>query len=131
MMRKILKYLVPIVVCSAVAVLILVGRGSFRANGQTLYKDLSDAFFVPGIIMLCFGLLVFATNGGVFDMLAFGVIKLVDLFKRDLTKVKYRTFYDYRQAQQGRRRPYVYLLIIGGAFLLVGIVFFVLYYYAV
>ena len=89
--------------------------------------DLCDAFFVPGVIMLCFGLLVFATNGGAFDMLAFSVIKLFDLFKRDLTKSKYRTFYDYREVQKEKNRQFVSFIIIGGGFLLVGIVFWLVY----
>ena len=91
-------------------------------------KDLSDAFFVPGIVMLCFGVLVFATNGGTFDMLAFGVIKMFDLFKKDLTKVKYRTFYDYRKAQNEKKRSFLHLIIIGAGFLIVGVVFLIVYY---
>lgn len=127
-MRRVLKYLIPILVCVCVVFLILVVRDSFVKSGQDLIKDLCDAFSVPGLIMICFGLLVFATNGGTFDMLAFGVIKLFDLFKRDLTKVKYRTFYDYRHAQQEKKRSFWYLIIIGAAFLLVGIVFLIIYY---
>lgn len=129
-MRKVLKYLVPVVVCSVVAVLILVGKDSFHASGQVLYKDLCDAFSVPGIIMVCFGLLLIATNGGTFDILAYGMIRFFGLFQKDVTKVKYRTFYEYRKAQQEKRRPFVYVLIIGGAFLLVGVAFMLVYNFA-
>lgn len=127
-MKKVLKYLIPILICALVTVLILVERGAFVKSGQDLMKDLSDAFFVPGIVMLCFGVLVFATNGGTFDMLAFGVIKMFDLFKKDLTKVKYRTFYDYRKAQNEKKRSFLHLIIIGAGFLIVGVVFLIVYY---
>ncbi len=127
-MKKVLKYLIPILICALVTVLILVGRDAFVKSGQDLMKDLSDAFFVPGIVMLCFGVLVFATNGGTFDMLAFGVIKMFDLFKKDLTKVKYRTFYDYRKAQNEKKRSFLHLIIIGAGFLIVGVVFLIVYY---
>lgn len=113
---------------AAIVVLILSLRGSFVKTGKGLVIDLCDAFFVPGMMMLCFGGLVFATNGGAFDMLAFGVRKLFDMFKRDLTKVKYRTFYDYRQAQKEKKHSYLYLLIVGLAFALVAAVFLIVYY---
>lgn len=129
-MRKVLKYLIPVLVCVAGVFAVLGIKGSFVKSGQPLIGDLCDAFFVPGVLMLCFGLLVFATNDGAFDMLAFGIIKLFDLFRRDLTKVKYRTFYDYRKAQEGRKRPYIYLMIIGGAFVLAAVAFLLAYHFA-
>lgn len=126
-MKKVLKYLIPFLLCAIATILILVWRGAFVRSGKGLIIDLCDAFSVPGAVMLGVGLLVFVTNGGAFDMLAFGVIKLFDLFKRDLTKVKYRTFYDYREAQKEKNRTFVNLLIVGGGFLLVGIVFLLVY----
>lgn len=128
-MRKVLKYLIPFLLCAVAVILILVGRGAFVKSGEGLIIDLCDAFTVPGAIMLGVGLLVFATNGGAFDMLAFGVIKLFDLFKRDLTKTKYRTFYDYREAQSEKKRSFLNLIIVGGGFLLVGIAFLLVYEY--
>lgn len=128
-MKKVLKYLIPVLVCAVIVILILVGFKSFAKSGKALIQDLCDAFSVSGIVMLGFGLLVFATNGGTFDMLAFGVIKLFDLFKKDLTKVKYRTFYDYRQAQKEKNRSFLHLVLIGLGFLLVGVAFLLVYYY--
>ena len=127
-MKKVLKYLIPSLICAAVVFTILGTRGAFVKTGKGLMKDLCDAFTVPGVIMTGFGALVFATNGGTFDMLAYGIRKLFDLFKRDLTKVKYRTFYDYRQAQQEKKRSFFHFLIVGAAFLLVGIAFLIAYY---
>lgn len=108
--------------------MLLASRGSFVKSGKDLIRDLCDAFTVPGAVMLCFGILVFATNGGTFDMLAFGVRKFFDLFRKDLTKVKYRTFYDYRQAQKEKKRSFLNFVVVGAAFLLVGIVFLIVYY---
>lgn len=126
-MKKALNYIIPCLLCTAVVIVILVGRGAFVKSGQELMRDLSDAFSVPGIVTLCFGLLVISTNGGTFDMLSFGVRKLFDLFKKDLTKVKYRTFYDYRKAQQEKKRSFWHFIIIGAAFTAVGIAFVLIY----
>lgn len=127
-MKKVLKYLIPSLICAAIAIGVLAIRGAFVKSGQDLMVDLCDAFAVPGIFMTCFGLLVLATNGGTFDMLAYGVRKLFDLFKRDLTNVKYRTFYEYRQAQAEKKRSYLHFIIVGAAFLLVAVVFLIIYY---
>lgn len=127
-MKKVLKYLIPVLICCTVVMVILASRGSFVKTGKALIRDLCDAFTVPGALMFCFGLLVFATNGGTFDMLAFGVRKLFELFRKDLTKVKYRTFYDYRQAQKEKKRTFIHFIIVGSAFLLVAIVFLIVYY---
>ncbi|MCM1194507.1 MAG: DUF3899 domain-containing protein [Corallococcus sp.] len=128
-MKKVLPYLIPFCVCSVLVIVILATRGAFVKSGKALIVDLCDGFSVSGIAMLGVGLLVFVTNGGAFDMIAFGVIKLVDLFKRDLTKVKYRTFYDYRQAQQEKKRSYLNLIIVGTGFLIVGFAFLIAYRY--
>ncbi len=127
-MRKFLKYLITFVVCGVIALLVCLGKQTFGKTGlNSIYGDLSDAFFIPGILSLCLGALVFATNGGAFDMLGFGVKKLFDLFKKDLTKVKYRTFYDYHKAQQEKKRSFAYLLIVGALFVAAAVVFFALY----
>lgn len=128
-MKKVLKYLIPILICAIIVVVILAARGSFVKSGKGLIVDLCDAFSASGAILTGIGVLVFATNGGAFDMLAFGVIKLFDLFKKDLTKVKYRTFYDYRQAQNEKKRSFLHLIFVGLGFLLVGIALLIVYYY--
>ena len=60
-------------------------------------------------------------------MLAFGVIKLVDLFKKDLTKVKYKTFYDYRKAQKEKQRSFSAYIVVGAVVLAISILFLVIY----
>lgn len=127
-MKKIWKYLITIAVGSLVVLAILLFKGTFyQTKVYSVYRDLSDAFFVSGVMMAGIGLLVFASNGGAFDMLSFGIIRLFQLYKRDMTKVKYRTFYDYRKAQQEKQRSFAFILIIGCVFLAVAAAFLVLY----
>lgn len=127
-MKKFLSYIITFAAGAAVAVAVLVSRGTFvQTNIVTVYRDLCDAFFIPGVIIACMGALVFASNGGTFDMLAYGVRKLFDLFKRDVLDVKYRTFYDYRKAQQEKKRSFGFMLVVGCVFIAVAAVFLVLY----
>ncbi|MBQ4272721.1 MAG: DUF3899 domain-containing protein [Clostridia bacterium] len=102
-------------------------QDSFQHSGELLLKDLCNAFFVPGAVVLGIGLLIWTANGGTFDMIAFGVIKLFDLLKRDMTKVKYKTFYDYRQAQQDKKRSFTAYLIIGAVLMVIAVIFLILY----
>ncbi len=125
-MKKWLQYLIVFLCSVAMVLLVLFGSDAFHQSGEELLKSFVNAFFTAGIIVLGLGLLVLCTAGGTFDMIAFGVIKLFDLFKKDLTKVKYRTFYDYRKAQQEKQRSYWHYIVVGGAFTLVSIVLLVI-----
>lgn len=127
-MKTIWKYLITIAFGLVIALLVLLSKGTFsQTEAVDVYKDLCDALFIPGVTIVCFGLLVFASNGGVFNMLKFGMIKLFDLFKRDLTKVKYRTYYDYSEAQKDKNKGFWYLLVVGAVFIVASVVFLVVY----
>ncbi len=126
-MKKWLQYLIVSVISLAIVFCVLLMQNAFTHSGDLLLKDLCNAFFVPGVLVLGLGLLVWSTNGGTFDMLAFGVIKLFDLFKKDLTKVKYRTFYDYRKAQQEKERSFSTYVVVGAVLIVISIVFLILY----
>ena len=126
-MKKWLQY----VIISVVNLLLALGvffmqKESIEVAGD-IYKVLCNAFFVPGFCTLGFGLLIWSSNGGTFDMLAFGVIKIIDLFKRDVTKVKYRTFYDYRKAQQEKQHSFLEYILVGAVMIAISIVLLVIY----
>lgn len=127
-MKKKLSYIITAAVCVLLTLLLLLSRSTFsQTNLVTIYRDLCDSLFGPGIIMLSLGLLVLMSNGGAFNMLRFAVIKLFDLFKRDMTKVKYRTFYDYNEAQKDKKHDFWFLIIVGAVFVVLSVVFLILY----
>ena len=120
-------YFITVGLGLVVAVLMLVGQGTFtKTLNIAIYEDISNAFFVPGAVFLCFGVIVWASNGGAFDMLKYGGIKLIDKFRRNVRNKKYPTYYDYREAQKGKGRSFWYFLLIGLAFAIVGAVFLIL-----
>lgn len=126
-MKKWLQYIIISGVSLLIVLCVLLIQDAFQHSGAELLKNLSDAFFTSGVATLGIGVLIWASNHGTFDMVAFGVIKLVDLLKKDLTKVKYRTFYDYRQAQQGKKHSCIAYLIVGAVTMAIAILFAVLY----
>lgn len=126
--KKVLPYLITAVVGAAAAVLIICLKSVWALPVREKMGVLSDAFFVPGIVLAGVGLLIFASNGGVFDMLAYSVIMLFNLFKRDLSKRRYKDYYEYRCAKKDRKRDTAFILIVGAAYIVLAAIFLIAYY---
>ena len=64
-MRDWLKYVITGSIGLGFALIIMLAKGVFNQDDtQQVYKILSDSFFVPGVCIAGFGLLIFASNGG-------------------------------------------------------------------
>ena len=94
-------------------------RGVFTAGDPLdVYGGLSDAFFVPGILLVCFGLLAFAARGGVFDMISYGARSLWVLFTPFGKPEKHQRYYEYKLEKEAKRgKPKPRTLILGLVFL--------------
>ena len=126
---NILRYAIAAVFGAALALIIVSAKGIFAEDRtQEVMRLLSDAFFVSGIILTAAGLILFASNGGLFDMLGFAMILLFGVFKRDVSDRKYKDFYEYREAKKGTKRSVVYLLLVGICYVAIAALFLVLYY---
>ena len=118
-----LPYVITGAVLSVATVLVGWLRGGFVATAtDDIVQAWCDAFSIVGVLALCFGLLVIVSNGGAFDMLTYSLKTLFRSFKRDPLDRKYGGYYEYTQARRAKKRSFWYFVIVGGAFLLVGIV---------
>lgn len=125
------RYLITASILAVMVLLVAWARGGFtQTSAKNLLGAWSDAFSVPGILMVCFGLLVLGSNGGAFDMLSYAVKGIFRLFKKDPLDRKYGGFYEYQQARREKKRSFWYLIIVGGAYLLVGVVLLIVYFQA-
>ena len=129
MKRTILEYSITTGICLILAFLICVIGGIFSYTEQfRIYGLLCDGFFISGVFCLSIGILVFVHNNGVFDMLIYGMQRFFSLFKKNPKKVKYETFYDYTVAKAERPKSHFgFLLIIGGTFILISLIFLLLW----
>ncbi len=129
MKRKLLAYGISLLIGAAMALIIMGVRGIFtETEPREVMRLLSDAFFVPGVLLAGVGLLVFATNGGVFDMLAYSVLLFFNLFRKNVQDRKYRDFYEYREAKKGRKRKSLaFLLVVGLFYILLAAIFLIVY----
>lgn len=128
-MKTVYKYLITAAAGIVLTFVVLLAKDIFHLSETVdIMKALCDGFFVSGILIACFGALIFASNGGVFDMLAYGVKNLFYLFKKNIKDRKYKDFYEYRTAQKEKKRSFGYLVIVGVALIAVSLVFLALYY---
>lgn len=132
-MKKVLPYLITAAIGAAIAILIMFAvyrvhtYAPTAENAKNIMKILSDSFFVPGVILSGVGLIIFASNGGAFDILAFAFIRFFDLLRKDV-KGKYKDYYEYRQAKKDRHTKMFFMLAVGLVFIAIAVVFLIVYY---
>jgi len=127
----IIRYIVASSICAILTVIIMLSLKVWACETEKeVYRILVNSFFVPGVVMFGFGLLVMATNEGTFDMLKYGVYRMFSFLKRDVNNIKYVTFYDYKVAQRDKRSPFLYLVIVGLAFVAISLILLIFYYKA-
>jgi hypothetical protein len=92
------------------------------------YRVLTDAFSIPGVILIMVGCLVFISTDGFFDMISYALSKL----GRSLVPFSKKTdesYYDYKTRKSGQRfTGYSFLFFTGLAFLAVALVFLALFF---
>ena len=128
-MKTVYKYLITAAFGAVLAFIVLLRKDVFHlSQAVDVMKALCGGFFVSGVLIACFGGLVFASNGGVFDMITYGVKNLFWLFKKNPADRKYKDFYEYRDAMKEKKRSYGYMVIVGLAYIAVSLIFLALYY---
>ena len=117
---RVLSYLITVAIGLAIAVAVFSYRDGFsQPDAQGVYIALSDAFFVPGIFFTGLGVLVWVSNDGFFDIMAYGMHSLVSLFTPFAQKRKREHYYDFKVARaEKRQKPKNVVLWVGIAFLL-------------
>ena len=105
MKKNILRYSIASAVGLALAFVILCFKNIFsQTDAVKVFQILCDAFFVTGICFACIGVIMLAGNGGAFDMLGYAFVMLFDALRKDISKRKYKDFYEYRQAKKEKKR---------------------------
>ena len=139
----ILEYSITFGICLVFAFIAALAQGIFKpytdvvaathwniANeNQKIFFILTNSGFASGIICTGFGLLVFASNGGAYDMFVYGFRRFISLFQKDVNKIKYKTFYDYHIAKEGRpKKSFFYMVAVGLFYIVLSLIFLFIYY---
>jgi len=128
-MKKALPYLITAATGAAAAIVIMFARYNIHTAPDAAFamQALADSFFVPGACIAGVGLLVFASNGGVFDMLSYAVRWLFVRLRKDMNARKYKDYYEYRQAKKQQKRSFAFMLIVGIAFVALSVIFIIVW----
>ena len=128
-MKVWIRYLITSGVGAVIAFSVAAIMGIFSAEGATdIVKILSDAFAISGVLLVGSGLLVYASNGGIFNMLAYGALSFLNAFRRNVSDRKYKSYYDYTEAKKEKKVKFAHLMWAGLLYLALSLVFLILYY---
>lgn len=129
--REYKEYVITAAIGLAVAVLIALSRGIFSAEEiDAIITIVSDAFFIPGVLLLCIGLILYASNEGLFLGVAYGfkVIGRTITAKKD-EKLVNEEYHEYYARMSQKKVKIKHFLLIGTIFVAVSIVFVVVYFF--
>ncbi len=127
-MKKSLKYVISLLVGAGLIFGIAYSKDIFaQTEVVKIYHILCDSFFSVGVLMACVGLLIFTANEGVFDGFTYVVGAFFNMFRKERDK-KYHTYYDYKDSKERGNSSFVFLLICGLFYVIVGLVFLWLYH---
>lgn len=121
-----LPYVITFAVGALMALGVLVMDNAFSADTLLLdrIRFFSDAFFVPGVLMFCIGMMIFVAGKGSLDGLTYSL----QFLKREIfLRQKVETFADYKARKAEKKTPYGFLLLVGAAYLLLGLLFAIVY----
>lgn len=126
--KKALPYIISAAVGIIIFIIIICTKQIWNEEKLSgIMTVLSDACFVPGVLLAGAGLIILASNGGAFDMLAYATIRFFDLFRKDCRNKKYKDFYEYREAKKDKKRGMAFMLIVGAVFIAFAVIFLIVY----
>lgn len=102
--------------------------------GQTdiaeIYKILCDAFFVPGILFACLGVMIEISNAGFFNIFSYSMRLFADRFTKSRNfRNQYETYFDYTVMKSNKEVvPTYYILHTGLLFIGIGAIFNYLFF---
>jgi len=126
--NKILKYALCTLACAVFTVTIILANDIFaQTDKKIIYKILCDAFCVPGVLCVLFAALFAIAGEGVFGGIGYG-LKYAFFSLIPGLKSKIGKYSEYKEKHAEEKRNVWFMVIVGGAFFALSMVFLALYY---
>ena len=126
-----LKYGITLCIGALMAYAVIELHGYAQAaTAAERYMVLSNAFTIPGVILIMCWALVFVANEGAFEGISYAVtyaVKLLIPGTGSNRQERYSEFVERRRAK-GKTKGFGFLFFVGAAFLVVAVVFIILFY---
>lgn len=127
---KLKKLIVLACIGLGIAVIGFLAHDVFAAETtKAVMRILCDGLFIGGALIICAGLLVYCSNEGAYDSMSYGLATAFGTRKYAGSKEirSAETYEEYKQRKHSTKTPIKEFFIAGGAELLLGLVFYVLY----
>ena len=131
--RWYVKYIICFLVGAALCVFVLVNRNVVAiTDKKELFKTLCDAFTVPGVILILFGVLLLIANAGAFDGVSYGIRRAISALI-PVYRGKVEKYAEYKEKKEQKREKdkdfsCKFMFFVGLGFFVVSLVFLALYY---
>ena len=124
-----IKYAVCFGVEALIAFLVIWSKGFFTDSTAVNVQILSDAFFVPGILMTLLSGMLYVSGEGALIGIGF-VLRNAFLAFIPMGRAKHERYADYRARKLGemKKRNYSCILVTGLFFLIIGIILTSIWY---
>ena len=107
------KYIISYIVAIVLTVFIFITCDGFKqTDTKELFRVLNDSTFITAVMFTGFGLLIFASNEGTFDMLVYGMQSFLGLFRSKANR-RYESFADYRAQKAQEKIKNGFILVTG------------------
>ena len=130
LIREYKEYAITAMVAFGVSLLIALSRGIFQQDEiDMVITIISDAFFIPGVLLICVGLIVYASNEGLFLSISYGfkAIGRTITAKKD-EKLMDEKYHEYYARQIQKKAKCKHFLLVGLFFVVVSLVFVGVYF---
>ena len=123
------EYVITTAIGLAVAAWTCISRSIFTAETvEDVFTILSDAFFVPGILFLCIGLILVAVNEGIFNAISYGMKILGrSLFAKKDEKIIEEEFHAYHARVSKKKIKVKHFLLVGAIYVVISVIFVIVY----
>ncbi len=125
----IIGLVVSLLICTLICLIIFLVE--YYSNKDFLYKCLTDAFSLSGLILILSYFLVFCSFQGSFDMITYAIqVAFYTTFYKNLRETKVaKNYAEYKELKREKERPNIsYMAIVGGVFLIIGLLLLIPYY---
>ena len=125
-----LSYLITSILAFICAFFIAYSNGIFEnLSKKRMFAVLSDAFFAPGGIFFCLGVLIKISAGGFFDSISFILKRVVNSLIPGARIRKEDNYMQYKEEKEKNRKRVKNssMLIVGLVFVLISALFLALY----
>lgn len=128
-MKKYIDYIVCGMIGFLVILFVFFYQHIFSApNTKDIWRIISDACYLAGVLIFGSGVLVWVSNEGAFHMMSYGVKKVVNLFRKEENKSSMeKTYFEYHLAMQDEKKHVKPILLVGGIYLILAIISTIIY----